>query len=427
MKRTVAEINERIKKGQAVVLTAEEVVRLVKEKGVRKAAAEVDVVTTGTFGPMCSSGAIVNTGHSKPRIKMKKAWFNDVEAYCGLAAVDCYLGATELPESDPENRVYPGAFSYGGAHVIQELVAGKEVRFRAIGYGTDCYPRKEIETTISLKTVNEAYLFNPRNCYQNYNCAVNLSDRMIYTYMGVLKPNLGNANYCSAGQLSPLLKDPLYRTIGVGTRIFLGGGVGYVVGQGTQHNPEVRRTPLGVPTGGAGTLAVTGDLKQMSPEFVVGVSFMGYGVSLAVGLGVPIPILDEEVMRHAALGDEDLVTQVVDYSHDYPEMVARSLGEVSYAQLRSGSVTIQGREVPTVSLSSYAKARTIAATLKAWIAAGEFTAERAGAAAAGAGVGHRAQGAARSPEEALDGHGTTRCQDAALGGGGPGEVSSATE
>ncbi len=373
MKRTVAEINERIKRGQAVVLTAEEVVKLVKEKGVRKAAAEVDVVTTGTFGPMCSSGAIVNTGHSKPRIKMKKAWFNDVEAYCGLAAVDCYLGATELPESDPENRIYPGAFSYGGAHVIQELVAGKEVRLRAIGYGTDCYPRKEIETTISLKTVNEAYLFNPRNCYQNYNCAVNLSDRMIYTYMGVLKPNLGNANYCSAGQLSPLLKDPLYRTIGVGTRIFLGGGVGYVVGQGTQHNPDVRRTALGVPTGGAGTLAVTGDLKQMSPEYVVGVSFMGYGVSLAVGLGVPIPILDEDVMRHAALGDEDLVTQVVDYSHDYPEMISRSLGEVSYAQLRSGSVTIQGREVPTVSLSSYAKARAIAETLKTWITAGEFT------------------------------------------------------
>jgi uncharacterized protein (DUF39 family) len=257
--------------------------------------------------------------------------------------------------------------------VIQELVAGKEVRLRAIGYGTDCYPRREIETLVSLKTVNEAYLFNPRNCYQNYNCAVNLSDKMIYTYMGVLKPDIGNANYCSAGQLSPLLKDPLYRTIGVGTRIFLGGGVGYVVGQGTQHNPEVRRTALGVPTGGAGTLAVTGDLRQMSPEFVVGVSFMGYGVSLAVGLGVPIPILDEEVMRHAALGDEELFTQVVDYSHDYPEMIARSLGEVSYAQLRSGSVTIQGREVPTVSLSSYRKARTIAETLKRWIAAGEFT------------------------------------------------------
>jgi uncharacterized protein (DUF39 family) len=274
MKRTVAEINERIKKGQAVVLTAEEVVRLVREKGVRKAAAEVDVVTTGTFGPMCSSGAIINTGHSKPRIKMQKAWFNDVEAYCGSRR----WIATSAPPSCPsptENRIHPGNFSYGGAHVIQELVAGKDVRFRAISYGTDCYPRKEIETTISLKTVNEAYLFNPRNCYQNYNCAINLSDRMIYTYMGVLKPNIGNANYCSAGQLSPLLKDTLYRTIGVGTRIFLGGGVGYVVGR----DSTTRGAPnaLGGAHQGAGTLAVTGDLKQMSPEFVVGVSFMGYG------------------------------------------------------------------------------------------------------------------------------------------------------
>jgi uncharacterized protein (DUF39 family) len=286
--------------------------------------------------------------------------------------VDCYLGATELPESDPENRVYPGSFSYGGAHVIQELVAGKEVRLRAIAYGTDCYPRREIETTVSLKTVNEAYLFNPRNCYQNYNCAVNLSDRMIYTYMGVLKPLVGNANYCSAGQLSPLLKDPLYRTIGIGTRIFLGGGVGYVSWQGTQHNPEARRLPHGAPAVPAGTIAVTGDLKQMSPEFLVGVSYLGYGVSLAVGLGIPIPVLDEEVMAHAARGDDELVCQIVDYAHDYPQMVARSLGEVTYAQLRSGEIEVEGRRVPTVSLSSLAKARTIAGTLKSWIAEGRF-------------------------------------------------------
>ena len=59
--------------------------------------------------------------------------------------------------------------------------------------------------------------------------------------MGALKPGLGNANYCSAGQLSPLLNDPLYITIGLGTKIFLGGGVGYVAWQGTQHNPTAKR------------------------------------------------------------------------------------------------------------------------------------------------------------------------------------------
>src|SRR5512136_1566484 len=313
--KTIAEINEKIRRGKAVVVTAEEIIDIVEEKGPAKAALEVDVVTTGTFGPMCSSGAFMNFGHTQPRIKAAKAWLNDVPAYAGVAAVDIYIGVTEPTEDDPLNKVYPGEFKYGGGHVIQDLVAGKPVLLRAEAYGTDCYPRKKLEKEITLKNLQEAFIFNPRNAYQNYNCAVNLSDRTIYTYMGVLRPNAGNANYCSAGVLSPLLKDPLYRTIGVGTRIFLGGGVGYVVGQGTQHNPDVRRLPSGVPAGGAGTLAVTGDLKQMSSEFVVGVSFMGYGVSLAVGLGVPIPILDEEVMRLAALGDEDLVAQVVDYSH----------------------------------------------------------------------------------------------------------------
>jgi len=372
MKRSIPEINEKIRKGKVVVLTAEEAVQLVKEKGVKKAAAEVDVVTTGTFGPMCSSGAFLNVGHAKPKIKYKKAWLNDVEAYCGMAAVDVYVGATELPEKDPENEVYHGSFAYGGGHVIHDLVAGREVKFRGIAYGTDCYPRKEVETAVRLKDLNEAYLFNPRNCYQNYNCAVNISDKIIYTYMGVLKPNVGNANYCSAAQLSPLLKDPLYRTIGIGTRIFLGGGVGYISWQGTQHNPEVKRTKKGAPIAPAGTIAVTGDLKQMKPEWLVGASYMGYGSSLIVGLGIPIPILDDEVMRHASLGDEDLVTQIVDYSHDYPESVSRSLGQVTYAELRSGSIKVEGKEVPTVSMSSYSRARQVAGSLKDWIEAGDF-------------------------------------------------------
>jgi uncharacterized protein (DUF39 family) len=374
MSKTIAEINEKIRKGQAVVVTAEEVIDLVRDKGLKKAAQEVDVVTTATFGPMCSSGAYLNVGHPTPRIKLGggSTYLNDIPVYAGFAAVDIFIGATALPDNDPRNKIHPGEFNYGGGHVIEELVAGKDLRLVATAYGTDCYPRKRIETLINIKDVNEAVLFDIRNAYQNYNVAVNLSDKTIYTYMGVLKPNLGNANYSSAGQLSPLLNDPHYKTIGIGTRIFLGGGVGYVAWHGTQHNPNVLRGDNGVPRRGSGTLAVIGDLKQMKPEWLRGVSFLGYGATLMVGIGVPIPILSEEILRYTAVKDEEIFAAIVDYSEAYPQMKPDILGEVSYAQLKSGKIAVQGRDVPTASLSSYAKAVEIAQTLKKWISQGEF-------------------------------------------------------
>jgi uncharacterized protein (DUF39 family) len=374
MAKTIQEINEKIRQGRAVVCTAEEIIEVVRQKGAKKAAAEVDVVTTGTFGPMCSSGAYFNTGHTNPRIKMGggRVTVNEVPAYAGFAAVDLMVGATALPEDDPRNKVFPGKFSYGGAHVIEDLVAGKDVRLKVSTYGTDCYPRKDLDTWIRLEDLNETFLFNIRNAYQNYNVAVNLSKRVIYTYMGVLQPKGRNANYCTAGQLSPLLNDPLYRTIGIGTRIFLGGGTGYVVSHGTQHNPGMPRTETGVPKRPAGTLAVMGDLKKMSPKWLRGASFRGYGVSLTVGLGIPIPILDEEILNFTSVSDAEIIGPVVDYSEAYPNCKPEVLAEVTVAQLKSGEFYLGEKKVVTAGLSSYAKAREIALTLKKWITEGDF-------------------------------------------------------
>ncbi len=372
MKKTIAEINARIQAGKAVVVTAEELIPMVMAQGVTETARHVDVITTGTFGPMCSSGAFLNLGHPAPRMKMSKVLLNGVEAYAGLAAVDAYLGATQIPETDPENKNFPGEFNYGGGHVLEDLVAGKEVLLEAYAYGTDCYPRKKLEKMIRLEELPQAFLFNPRNAYQNYNVAVNLTDRTLYTYMGILKPNLGNANYSTSGQLSPLFNDPYYRTIGPGTKIFLGGGVGFVSWYGTQHNPLAPRGANGVPTSPAGTLAVIGDLKQMSPRWLRGISYLGYGVSLMVGLGIPLPVLDEEVVRFAAVSDSEIFAPVVDYSESYPQGLGQVLGTVSYAELRSGEISVNGKKVPTAPLSSYYGAREIAATLKDWILQGEF-------------------------------------------------------
>ncbi len=350
--RTVDEINEKIRKGDAQVLTAEEMKKLVESSGVEVAFKEVDVVTTGTFGAMCSSGAVVNIGHSDPPIKIDHAWINDVAVCHPGAAVDLYIGATNMSEKLP--------FEYGGGHVIQDLMAGKEVELRADAYGTDCYPRTSLKTTLTKDDLNQFCLLNFRNGYQRYNCAVNNSEETIYTYMSKLLPRLRNATFSGAGELNPLMNDPDYETIGMGTRIFLGGGQGYVIGEGTQHSPK----------GLSGTLMVKGDAKKMTPEFLQGAAFTRYGTSLYVGLGIPIPILNLGLARKTAIRDSEIFTDIVDYS--VPRRDRPKFGQVSYEQLKSGSITVNDKKVRVSSLSSLKMAKKVSQTLKSWIQEGTF-------------------------------------------------------
>ncbi len=357
--KTIEEINKKIKDGSVCVITAEEMINVVREKGIKVAAKEVDVVTTGTFGAMCSSGAFLNFGHSDPPIKMEHVWLNDVHAYHGNAAVDVYIGATRQRDYTHGGGLVRD-ISYGGGHVIEDLVAGKKIHLRSTAYGTDCYPKTQIETDFTLDDLNQAILCNPRNGYQRYVCATNTSNRTIYTYMGKLLPNLGNASFSGAGELSPLQKDPTFRTIGIGTKIFLGGGEGYVVGEGTQHSPKNL----------FGTLFLKGDLKTMSDEFLKGGAFTKYGTSLYVGFGIPIPILDESIAQSCAKSNEEIITQIIDYS--VPRKNRPTLRDVNYKELYSGKIEINGKLVKVSSLSSLEKARKIASLLKTSISTGKF-------------------------------------------------------
>jgi L-aspartate semialdehyde sulfurtransferase len=359
VKRSWEEINEKIAKGQAQVFTAEEAVAMAKESGPEEVLKKADIVTTGTFGAMCSSGVFINFGHPAPSIRMERVELGGVPLFGGIAAVDAYIGATEVSTDEP---------SYGGAHVIEALVRGESLRLRAWGKGTDCYPRREIDTWIDKDSVNEITMLNPRNAYQNYPAAVNSSDRFLYTYMGNLLPRMKNCNYSTSGELSPLLKDPDLRTIGTGTRIFLCGAVGTVAWNGTQFNTERARNAEGVPTLNARTLMVAGNLKEMDPRWLRAAYFEKYGVSLYVGIGIPIPVLDLDLARRVSLSNAEIETTVCDYA--LPDHAG--LARVSYRDLRSGWIDIGGKKAKTAPLSSLAKAREIACELKARIASGVF-------------------------------------------------------
>ncbi|MGI0488371.1 homocysteine biosynthesis protein [Pantanalinema rosaneae CENA516] len=364
--RSIAEINDKISRQTVTVWTVEELKARVAEIGVTEAAKQVDVITTGTFEPMESSGAIINLGHTDPPIKIRQCWLDGVPAYSGFGAVDLYLGATQVSEPGDGEEVR----DRGGGDVIEDLIAGKPVHLRAIGQVTDCYPRASFETTITRDTINQFYLFNPRNVYQNFIVGVNGGDRPLFTYLGPLQPRLGNAVFSNPGALSPLLNDPDLQLVGIGTRIFLGGGIGYVAWEGTQHFPLQKRLPNHTPIGPAATLALIGDAKQMTPRWVRGCHFRSYGSSLMLGVGIPLPVLQEEVVARCAVQDHELVAPIVDFS--IPRRVRPTFGLVSYAQLKSRRIVIDGKPVRVAPLASLYLSRQVAIELKQWIAAGEF-------------------------------------------------------
>jgi uncharacterized protein (DUF39 family) len=200
-----------------------------------------------------------------------------VSAYEGLAAVSILYRATSESKFDP---------TYGGANVIEDLIRGKDVRLHARGKGTDCYPTKEIETWINKGRSTFLPVQSP-HAYQNYAAATNSTNRIKYTYMGSLLPRYSNVTYSTSGELSPLLNDPFLRTIGLGTRIFLGGTEGYVVWNGTQFNTRRERNEFGIPKLPGATLAVIGDAKQMSADYIRSAYYEKYGVSLFVASGFP--------------------------------------------------------------------------------------------------------------------------------------------
>ncbi len=376
--RTIPEINEKILQQQAVVWTVEELKTRVAQSSIEQVFEEVDVICTGTFEPMESSGAMLNLGHTDPPIKIRQCWLDGIPAYAGFGAVDLYLGATAMVDygatgevGDGDNRQGTLTPERGGGHVIEDLIAGKSVSLRAIGQVTDCYPRASFETTITRKTINQFYLYNPRNLYQNFIVGVNGGDRPLYTYLGPLQPRLGNAVYSNPGAIAPLINDPDLQVIGVGTRIFLGGGIGYIAWEGTQHFPLQKRLPNRTPIGPAATLALIGDAKEMSSQWVRGCYFYNYGPSIMLGVGIPLPVVSPEVIKHCAVDDQEIVAPVVDFA--IPRRVRPTFGLVSYAQLKSGQITIDGKSVRVAPLASIPRSRQVTQELKQWIEAGKFT------------------------------------------------------
>jgi len=304
--KTIGEINTRIARGDAAVYTAAELKDLARD-GERFSVDDVDVVTTGTFGVMSGTLAILHVPVSDPGSfdHADKAWLNGVPAIPGpcpnerLGSVDLVVYGTSRADR-----------SYGGGHLFRELVEGAPVEVDIESGG------RRFTRTVTLDELGSARLLTTRSAFKNYGGFLNLRPgtvKTIFSVRGLSGPS-GELSVSGCGDINPLQNDPALLTIGVGTRILLNGGIGYILGQGTRSS---RDKP---------NLSAFADMRRMNPEMMGGfVSSLGPECTSSVA--IPIPVLDDTILSQLMVTNEDIPLPVSDIGDRVPVAISH-YGEV---------------------------------------------------------------------------------------------------
>ena len=352
MQRTYDEINEKILAGKAQVLTGVEAKALIKEKGIKHFLNNVDVVTFASFEMTTNAILYLNFGQTDPLIYFSEAYINNVAAMVS-GPTDLVLSCVSISEDNPE---------YGGAHIIEDLVKGKDLHFKSTGRNLTVFPNKEFETWFNLKNLNSARLILNQAINQNNIVACNSGQKDLNTNMGTLIGKLENSTFNSSSYLNPLINDPYCKTIGLGSRIWISGAIGYVLGHGSNHNPVQKRNEFNIPIGPGITMSAVADLHSINPKWIRGGYLKSYGPVLYIGIGVPVPVLNEEIAEAVSITDDKIHTTIVDFS--IPRRTKPTFGQCTYQELRTSTVLINKKPTLSAPLSSMAFALEICNQLK---------------------------------------------------------------
>jgi putative methanogenesis marker 16 metalloprotein len=307
MTKTLSEINAKIRSGTAVVMTAAEFKQQIRN-GEVITPREVDVVTTGTFGVMSGTYAVLSipVAEKKAFMKADRVWLNGIPAVPGPCPNE-NLGLVDL-------IVYGTARSnatYGGGHLFRDLVQGNPVDVVVKA------KRKMVTRTVTLGDLGCARLVTTRSAFKNYTALVNPRHRpansTIFSVTGMPGP-LCAASVSGCGEINPLENDPGMRTIGPGTHILVNGGEGYVMGTGTRSSAE------------RPNLSVFADLRGMVPDMMGGF-VTSAGPECLVSCAVPIPVLDELSLTALSVLHEQIPLPVADVA-DRSLLASTTYGEV---------------------------------------------------------------------------------------------------
>jgi putative methanogenesis marker 16 metalloprotein len=288
------EICEKVKRKEAVVMTAAEVSELVYG-GQSSGLSEVDVITTATRAVMSGTYAVLSFPVARPAsfLRAKRAWINGVAAQVGpcpnenLGVLDLVVFGTAHSRDRP---------NYGGGHLFRDLVAGKKAE---VDVETD--DGRFISKEVGLDEMPHARLFGSRHAFKNYSAFVNAGKSPVNTifHSRGFAPDLQEATFSGCGLVNPLKNDPLLESIGMGTRILLNGAEGYVIGTGTRSS---RERP---------NLSGFADMHEMVPEYMGGF-VTSSGPECICSLAVAIPVVSKTIFEEMMRPDREIALPVND-------------------------------------------------------------------------------------------------------------------
>lgn len=307
--KTLAEIQEKIDRGDVVVMTASEVCDWVR-RGKTVSLQDVDVVTSATCAVMSGTYAVLSFKVAEPDtfIRARKVWLNGVPAQVGpcpnerIGILDLIVIGTAESKTNP---------NYGGGHLFRELVECKPIAVEI-----ETIDGKRLSATTTIKDIPLAMLYATRNAFKNYLAFVNPGDDGLKSIFHTddFKGNLSELTFCGCGEINPLENDPGLETIGIGSKVLFNGAEGFVSGPGTRSSPEKPN------------LAGFADLHKMNPKYLGGF-ITGMGPDLVNTWAVPIPVLNREILENILRTDDDIKLKVVDVRNRIP------LYEITYGDV----------------------------------------------------------------------------------------------
>lgn len=303
---TIREINERLKKGEAVVMTAAAFKQEVR-RGHAFQVGEVDVVTCATRSIMSGTAAMFVVPVSGPGVfaRAKRIWLNGVPGEPGpapnerLGVVDVLIQGTAHSEVDPSG--------YGGGHLFRDMLEGKEIHAEV-----ESVEGKFFASRFTLGDLEFARYYTFRNSFRNYSAFGNIKNMDAYRenprsiFAHRFFPQGMGVSFSGGGELSPLENDRALRTLRVGTKVLVNRAPGVIVGCGTRAKPE------------KANLSLVADMFAMDPEFLGGFK-TSYGPEITNSVAVPIPLLDQELIDGLAGAlDEKIPLPVADLGDRIP-------------------------------------------------------------------------------------------------------------